>query len=66
MVPDSNVMVGHRMPPVASSGPPRGCPADCRWPTILFAGGGPPVVHLRQMPTSDCRLRIAGGPPVAF
>ena len=61
LFPDSNVMVG----PAAFSGPPHGCPTDSRWP-ISFASVRQPVVHQWQMPHSDCRLNVAGGPPVAF
>ena len=32
----------------------------------LFAGGGRPVVHQWQISPSDCHLRVAGGPRVAF
>ena len=32
----------------------------------LFSGGGSPVVHQWQIPPSDNRLHVAGGPPVAF
>ena len=37
------------------------------WPvSYIFAGGGPPVGRQWEMPPSDCRLRVAGGPPVTF
>ena len=32
----------------------------------LFPSGGSPVVHQWQIPPSDSRLHVAGGPPVAF
>ena len=32
----------------------------------LFASGGSPMVHRWQIPPSDCRLCVTGGPPAAF
>ena len=61
---ESNAMVGHRMPAVAHHGDVRlisGGPL-----ATLFSGGRSPVVHQWQIPPSDSRLHVAGGPPVAF
>ena len=54
----------HRMPAVAHHGDVW-LISDGPLPT-LFSGGGSPVVNQWQVPPSDNRLHVAGGPPVAF
>ena len=56
-----------RPPPNASGGPPRDVRLISGGPlATLFSGDGSPVVHQWQIPPSDSRLHVAGGPPVAF
>ena len=51
-----------RPPPNASDCPPRGCPADIRWPTSYCF----PVVDHQWSISGKFHLHVAGGPPVAF
>ena len=69
---DGPPVAHHRMPPVASGGPPHRCPADSGWPTSYIVcrwwttGGSSVAIMQWQIPTSDCSLCATGGPPVVF
>ena len=61
-------MAGHRVPTVASGGPPHGCMADSGWPTSYivywwWTTGGPSVANATLRLAVLC---VAGDPQVAL